>query len=609
MPSGRKTPCSDEVNLQTVPVENPMLEAIVAKSIDGLVVVDQHRIVQFLNPAAASILNENTEALMGKRFAHPIGNGQSSEIEIVREDGKPGTGEIRTVDISWNGSPAYLVSIRDITERIVFDRLKDDFISTVSHELRTPLTSMREAISVLRDGVLGDVNEEQHDFLSLCLRNTDLLRRIVSDLLDISKIEAGRVKLKKSRIPLSEILRTAVDSFMPLAKSKRIDLKFGMSGVDVDVYVDRDRIVQVVNNLIGNAMKFTENGWVDVHMQQKGDQIECAVKDTGRGIDEEDLPHVFEKFQQFGSVVDPENRGTGLGLAISKEIVELHGGTIRVESKLNQGSTFTFTLPPYNQDLEVLEVIRGHLAGKKDIATVFTIQVHDMPNLTDAIRNDLFDLITKKVRARYEMPGKMVSACTPVQNRLHLAIDSGYESRLLFRKCLLRMIKEAAFESKLNEELDFSYGLSVFPEEGESPEKLLEISRNHVIHEKTERLKRRIFIVDDEKEMTESLKTLLGFFGYANVHTMSRGNEVFERLDSGIPDLVILDMKMPGMSGYEVIGRLKERFETKDIPILIMSGYEVETGRFLEYINTKAILTVSKPVDAEMLKKMVYFLI
>ncbi|NQT27761.1 hybrid sensor histidine kinase/response regulator [candidate division KSB1 bacterium] len=595
--------------MQTVKVENQMLEAIVEKSIDGLVVLDQDRIVQFLNPAAASILNQNATALLGQRFAHPIGNGQSSEIEIVREGGKAGTGEIRTVDISRNGKPAYLISIRDITERIVFDRLKDDFISTVSHELRTPLTSMREAISVLHDGILGDVNEEQKDFLSLCLRNTDLLRRIVSDLLDISKIEAGRVKLKKARIPLSEVLQSAVDSFLPLAKSKHIDLKLEMTNDDVDVYVDQDRIVQVINNLIGNALKFTEKGWVDVHMQRQGDQVECIVKDTGRGIDEEDINHVFEKFQQFGSVVDPENKGTGLGLAISREIIELHGGTIRVESKLDQGSTFSFALPRYNYDLEVLEVIRSHLTGKKDISTLFTIQLQDMPNLTDAIRNDLFELITKKVRSAYEKPGKMVSASAPVQNMFHLVIDSGYESRLFSRKRFLRIIKEAAFESKLNEELDFSYGLSVYPEESKSPETLLAISRDHVIHEKTERLRRRIFIVDDEKEMTESLKTLLGFFGYANVHTMNRGNEVFDRLDEGIPDLVILDMKMPGMSGYEVVGRLKERFETKDIPILIMSGYEVETGQFLEYVNTKAILTVSKPVDAEMLKKMVYFLI
>jgi len=589
--------------------DNQMLESIVEKSIDGLVVLNEDRTVQFLNPAATAILNQGAEMLLGQRFPYPLGNGQPSEIEITRGDGKIGTGEVRTVDITWEGKPAYLISIRDITERIVYDKLKDEFISTVSHELRTPLTSMREAISVLRDGVLGEVNEEQQDFLSLCLRNTDLLRRIVSDLLDISKIEAGRVTLKKARIPLSDILKSAVDSFQPLAKSKHLDLKLEMTDEDADVYVDRDRINQVVNNLIGNALKFTEKGWVDVHLHRKGDDIECIVKDTGRGIAEEDLEHVFEKFQQFGSIVDPENKGTGLGLAISKEIVDLHGGTIRVESKLDQGSTFSFSLPRYNYDLEVLEVVRGHLAGKTDIATLFTVQLHEMQNLSEPVKSDLFEIITKKVRSAYEKPGKMVSVSAPIQNTFHLVIDSGYESRLITRKRLLRSIKEAAFESKLNEELDFSYGLSVFPEEGEEAELLLDISRGHLIHEKTERLKRRIFIVDDEKEMTESLKTLLGFFGYTQVHTMNRGNDVFERLDEGIPDLIILDMKMPGMSGYEVIGRLKERFETKDIPILIMSGYEVETGRFLEYINTKAILTVSKPVDADMLKKMVYFLI
>lgn len=586
-----------------------MLEAIVEKSIDGLVVLDQDRIVRFLNPAAALILNQNADNLQGKRFAYPIGNGQPSEIEIIREDGKAGTGEIRTVDIAWDGKPAYLVSVRDITERVVFDRLKDDFISTVSHELRTPLTSMREAISVLRDGLLGDVNEEQHDFLSLCLRNTDLLRRIVTDLLDISKIEAGQVKLKKMCTSLSEVLKSTIGSFKPLAQSKHLDLKLEMTNENADVFIDRDRIVQVLNNLIGNALKFTENGWVDVTLERKGDDVICTVKDTGRGIDAEDLEHVFEKFQQFGPVVDPDNRGTGLGLAISKEIIDLHGGSISVKSKPDEGSTFTLSLPRYSSDLEVLEIIRDHISDKKDISTLFTIQLNEMPNLANAVRTDLFELIAKKVRNAYEKPGKTVSFSAPILNRLHLVIDSGYESRLFTRKRLLRMIKEAAFESKLNEELDFSYGLAVYPEESESPKALLDISRDHVIHEKTERLKRSIFVVDDEKQMTDSLKTLLGFFGYSNVFTMNRGDEVFKRLDEGIPDLIILDMKMPGMSGYEVVGRLKERFETKDIPILIMSGYEVETGQFLEYVNKKAILTVSKPVDADMLKKMVYFLI
>ena len=116
-------------------------------------------------------------------------------------------------------------------------------------------------------------------------------------------------------------------------------------------------------------------------------------------------------------------------------------------------------------------------------------------------------------------------------------------------------------------------------------------------------------LVDDEEQITDAVKTLLELFGYHNIDIAHSGETVFEKMENHIPELIILDMKMPGMSGYEIIGRLKENFETNDIPILIMSGYEVETGQFNEYISKKAILTVNKPVDAEVLHKMVYYLL
>jgi CheY-like chemotaxis protein len=177
------------------------------------------------------------------------------------------------------------------------------------------------------------------------------------------------------------------------------------------------------------------------------------------------------------------------------------------------------------------------------------------------------------------------------------------------RRRLLRGVKEAFFNLGIDDETDFSYGIAAFPRDGESPEILAAACAGSLVRERVERLEQTILLVDDEKALTEATRMLLEMFGYRSIQIAHSGMDAFEVLKRTIPGLIILDMKMPGMSGYEVIGRLRESHETKDIPILIMSGYEVEIGRFLEYINRKAILTINKPAEPEILRKMVYYLI
>jgi signal transduction histidine kinase/CheY-like chemotaxis protein len=593
---------------QTTP-DQQGLQAIVEKSGDGILVVDEELIIRFCNPAAASLLGRKPADLPGQPFDHPVKSGQNLEIGIVRENGKSGTGELRAVSIDWNGQKAQLISIRDVSERILFDRLKDDFISDVSHELRTPLTAIRESVSLIRDGILGGVTEDQKKFLSMCVRNADHLRRIVDTLLDISKIEAGRVKLVMKKDDLAEIIPSVCEVLRPMAVKKGLTIEGFTPGNPMPAFIDRDRIIQVLNNLIGNAVKFTGSGAIQVRLSQNGEMLECSVSDSGRGIAAEDLPNVFTKFQQFGSVADPENKGTGLGLAISKEIIRLHGGEISVRSEVDRGSTFTFTLPAYAPELEVLNHLRNRITDSKDPFVLFVIRLNDTVTLETTIGPGWLDKIARRIHKTLESGFKSVASMHLEPNQIFLSLEPMLANGLRPGRKLLRGIKEAFFDLGINTELDFSYGMSKYPQECETPEAMLNACLGNLKQEKTERLQKTIMLVDDEKELTEATKMLLELIGYPNVLIANNGPEAFEMLESRIPDLMILDMQMPFMTGYEVIGRLKEAHGTKDIPILIMSGYEVEVGRFLEYVNRKAILSIAKPADLEILKKMVYYLI
>ena len=226
-------------------------------------------------------------------------------------------------------------------------RLKDEFVSVVSHELRTPLAVMREGISQLREGLCGGLSAPQQETLAVILRNADRLGDLIGDLLDIAKIEAGKLELQLKEVDLAVLVTEACAIFRPMVQEKGLELKVKVpAGNRMRVRADSEKLSRVLINLVGNAVKFTERGFIEVAVKEDGREgLLCAVSDSGPGIAEENLPKLFQKFQQFSRSQKPGMKGTGLGLAICKGIVELHGGTIWAESRPNQGSRFCFRLP------------------------------------------------------------------------------------------------------------------------------------------------------------------------------------------------------------------------------------------------------------------------
>jgi len=227
-----------------------------------------------------------------------------------------------------------------------YNQLKDEFVSTASHELRTPLSIIMGAIRLTLDEIPGKIVEEQRDVLSTAMENVKRLGRIVDSLLNISRIESGKLDLQKAVVNICELIKNTVSEYKTLAEEKGISLDYEISQHNVDIYLDPDKTKEVLMNLISNSLKFTsEGGWVKVSCREQEGEVLVSVQDSGVGIVKEDIPKLFDKFTQFGRKAGPGEKGTGLGLAIAKKLVEMHGGKIEVESEVGQGTTLTISLP------------------------------------------------------------------------------------------------------------------------------------------------------------------------------------------------------------------------------------------------------------------------
>ncbi len=227
------------------------------------------------------------------------------------------------------------------------DRLKSDFVSMVSHEIRTPITIMKEGISLCLEGIAGELTDMQHELLSGTLQSVFRLQRLVTELLDLSKIEDGNLELHRSTIDLGDVAQQVQNDYKNQAADKRIRLHLSIPSEPVSVHADRDKIIQVFHNLVSNAIRYTESGgdvWIRVE-DTREKEIVCSVSDTGIGIAEENMRDLFSKFKQFGQPKGTDYKGTGLGLAIAKGLVEKHGGRMWVESEPGKGSTFYFSIP------------------------------------------------------------------------------------------------------------------------------------------------------------------------------------------------------------------------------------------------------------------------
>jgi PAS domain S-box-containing protein len=345
--------------------------------------------ITFVNPAAARMLGYGVKELINLFMHEVVKHSRPDGVRYFLEDNpiyatlQNGTVQHVTDDIFYrsDGSkfPVEYVStpireqkkivgavviFKDITERQIIERMKDEFVSVVSHELRTPLTSIRSALGLLARGSLNNQPEKSQRMLEIAFDNTNRLVRLINDILDIERINSGKVTMHKQTCNAADLMIQAVDEMRAMAEKAEIHLE--LTPASVQLWADPDRIIQTITNLLSNAIKFSPPGstvWLSVELQQEGEvrKADCVeknkfttpptsyllfqIKDQGRGIPEDKLETIFDRFQQVDASNSRHQGGTGLGLAICRSIVQQHGGKIWAESTLGKGSTFYFTLP------------------------------------------------------------------------------------------------------------------------------------------------------------------------------------------------------------------------------------------------------------------------
>jgi PAS domain S-box-containing protein len=350
--------------------EADLEESILRNAGEGISRLDNDGVVTFANPAASRMTGYSVGDLEG-RFLH----GRASN---TREDGSDylvevypsadSTHHAQDVDVYWRedgtsfpveftstpivkGSEVQgeVIVFKDITERREAERAKNEFTAVVSHELRTPLTSIRGSLGLLESGALGELPEKGQRMIQIAIENTDRLVRLINDILDLERINAGSIDMRHEPCDAAQLVAQVVEEMQPVAGAGGLRLE--SSCAPITLLADADRIHQVLTNLVSNAIKFSDSGeTVSISAELSDGMVLFRVTDKGRGIPDDMLESIFERFSQVDTSDSREKGGTGLGLSICNTIVEHHRGRIWVESKLGEGSVFSFVLPVEQAD-------------------------------------------------------------------------------------------------------------------------------------------------------------------------------------------------------------------------------------------------------------------
>jgi PAS domain S-box-containing protein len=603
--------------LKTQQVEAAKSQSILEGVADGVLVTDAQGQVILVNVAAERILELPREQALGRATNEMLGlyGGQAQDwMEAVAgwnrqpetykaEEYLAAQLEIGDRIVSVHLAPVLMgdeflgtVSVfRDVTVEVEAERAKSEFVSTVSHELRTPMTSIKGYADLLLMGAVGGLADDQRRFLTIIKSNTDRLTMLVNDLLDLSRIESGRVALAPKEMRAVDATHQVVIAMEGRANEKGLTLAADIPADLPKVFADPDRVIQILTNLVGNAVNYTPaGGKIDVSARAFGDEVHISVHDTGIGISKEDQEKLFARFFRAEDPIVQEAPGTGLGLSITRSLVEMHGGRLWVESELGVGSTFTFTLPIFEteqpaegkeagavlpepsqrvlvveDDLDIAKLIQLHLSG--DSREVLIARRGD--EALDLVRHEHLDLITLDIMlpdidgftileelkadpVTKEIPVIIVSMLPDQEEGLRLgAVD--YVSKPIDEDRLLRAVRQALLD------------------------------------------RGTILVVDDDRDTLSMMRQVLHSHDFG-VRTTSRGARALRVAREVRPSLILLDLKMRDMDGYVVLKKLKDDPKTQDIPVIVMTGSSIidDAGR-QKVLALGAARFMSKPFSIE----------
>ena len=587
-------------------------------SLDMLCIANSDGYFKRINPSFTSTLGWSVEEMLSRpflEFVHP--DDRAATLDAVKRQTVAGEPVYRFENryrhqngsyrvLSWRSVPQpgglMFATARDVTDTKraqavlraakdaadVANRAKSDFLAKMSHELRTPLNSIIGFSEILETQSPGALNEKQRRYVANVLVSGRNLLQLINDILDLSKVEAGRMELVTAPFAIGDTLEQAREMVAPLADKKRLTLELIQPGALPLVQADQTKVKQVLLNLLSNAIKFTpEGGRVRVSAESlstRGNgsapdhsEVEIAVSDTGIGIAPEDLARIFKEFEQVGADANRHSQGTGLGLALTRKLIELHGGRVSVESQVGQGSTFRFTLPSARADAVPAAGPRAPSVGAAVLPSPLVLVVDDDPRSRDLIshylehsgyRSACAATAADAVRLARELKPDAITLDIILPDRDGLLVLAQLKSDPETRRIPVVVVTVTE-----RSELGFSLGAEdwlVKPIQKEPFLRSLEAATASV----GAAGKRTVLVVDDDPTAVEYLSELVRLRG-CEVLSAPNGREGVALALRHLPDAIVLDLCMPEMNGFEAVKALRGNSRTRATPILIVTAREL----------------------------------
>ena len=455
------------------------------------------------------------------------------------------------------------------------DKLKSAFLANMSHELRTPMNSIIGYTDLMLDGIDGDINEEQEKSLRKVRNNAQHLLQLINDILDMAKIESGKIELDPQPLDTKALIASVATIFEPTVGKKGLALTQDCADDLPPVYVDEDKVRQIFINLLSNAIKFTEQGGITIRVRpwpESNRYLQVCVEDTGIGIRADDLPKLFDKFSQVDGSTIRQYEGTGLGLCIARGLIVLHKGKIWVESDFGKGSRFCFTLPTDRALLERPTVAKIDETLATGLATACNVQPETFANPAM--------YAGKEIRC-WEFGHCGQPSCPAYGSK---------ELRCWLIQGTHCMGEKVAFDA---EKISHCQGCEIVERllltEEEQRRSIAVTTRESVTPPKT------ILVVDDNPEVIDLVRKYVGDT-YRVVGQLS-GHDVVTKAMELQPLAITLDIMMPGMDGWQVLHQLKQNPATRDIPVVVLSIVDNKKLGF----SLGAAEYIVKPIDKELL--------
>lgn len=569
----------DSINANTRTTILLCLVALVVATVVGL--ITSHWIVKPILQ-----LKDAAIALAGGQFEQNVNLNQSYELSILASAFNSMAGQIQESFTTLEAKNAELQQL---------DQLKNEFLANTSHELRTPLNGIIGIAESLIDGATGKLPENTHYNLGLIASSGRRLSNLVNDILDFSKLRHKNIELQIKPVGMREITDVVFALSQPLIGKKRLTLINNISFNVPLIDADENRVQQIMHNLIGNAIKFTEEGKVVVLATVVGEQLEITVADTGIGIPVEQHDRIFESFEQADSSTARVYNGTGLGLAIAKQLVELHGGQIWLESTLGKGSWFTFTLPLSKQ--ESIAVASLHTPSLLSLDFSGSM-AH--PSLIE-LQQPASVFVQKKSDYQLEV------GTQTLQSVKQESIVSEQQVFCCKGKPCASNSYDKGRANSLSQPKFVAENASIYqPVKVQQKQELSSLVSYEKIQNLTDEIlvpsvlpdsikgEFKILIVDDEPINLQVLVNNLSLENYS-ITQASNGFEALAIVESGLqPDLILLDVMMPRMTGYEVARKLRETFLPSELPIVMLTAKN-QVSDLVEGFNSGANDYLTKP--------------